>query len=50
MSYNPTYEEHVDLLEKIAEKEAMLIKEEKHIKRVTTQMFTKLPRGEVEVT
>ncbi|KAH0568917.1 ribosome biogenesis protein NOP53 [Cotesia glomerata] len=46
MSYNPSYEDHQDLLRKVAEKEIKLIKEEKHIERVTTKMFKKVSPAE----
>ncbi|XP_008557623.1 ribosome biogenesis protein NOP53 [Microplitis demolitor] len=42
MSYNPSFEDHQDLLRKVAEKEMKLIKEEKHLERVTTKMFKKV--------
>lgn len=42
MSYNPSYEDHQDLLQQIAEKEQKLIKEEEHLKRVTSGMFSKV--------
>ena len=48
MSYNPSYTDHVDLLQKIAEAEQKLIKEEQHIKRVTVKMFKKLPQGSAD--
>jgi Nop53 (60S ribosomal biogenesis) len=40
-SYNPTFEDHQDLLQKVADHEGQLIKKEKHIERVTTKMFCK---------
>lgn len=42
ISYNPSYEAHQQLLFEIAEKELELIKQEKHLDRVTTQMFRKV--------
>ncbi|XP_065170091.1 LOW QUALITY PROTEIN: ribosome biogenesis protein NOP53 [Atheta coriaria] len=42
MSYNPSYEDHQDLLNLIAEKEKKIIKEEEHLKRVTELMFKKV--------
>lgn len=42
MSYNPSYKDHQDLLRIVAEKETKIIKEEKHIERVTRQMFRKI--------
>lgn len=48
-SYNPSYEDHVDLLNQIAEKEKMIIKEEKHLNRVTRSMFRKVTEAERDV-
>lgn len=42
ISYNPSFEDHQDLLQDIAQKEMKLIKEEKHLERVTTKMFKKV--------
>ncbi|EZA54036.1 hypothetical protein X777_05885 [Ooceraea biroi] len=42
-SYNPSYTDHQELLHEIAQKELELIKQEKHLDRVTTQMFKKIP-------
>ncbi|KAJ8979925.1 hypothetical protein NQ317_003667 [Molorchus minor] len=42
MSYNPSYEDHQDLLKIVAEKEQRLIKEEEHLTRCTTGMFKKV--------
>ncbi|CAG9854812.1 unnamed protein product [Phyllotreta striolata] len=42
MSYNPSYEDHQDLLRQVAEKEEKLIKEEEHLHRVTRGMFSKV--------
>lgn len=42
MSYNPSYGDHHKLLSEVAEKELELIKQEKHLNRVTTQMFQKV--------
>ncbi|XP_078042487.1 ribosome biogenesis protein NOP53 [Augochlora pura] len=47
-SYNPSYEDHQKLLQEVAEKELELIKEEKHLERVTTKMFKKVPLAEKE--
>ncbi|XP_076620000.1 ribosome biogenesis protein NOP53 [Colletes latitarsis] len=41
-SYNPSFEDHQNLLQKIAEEEMKLMKEEKHLERVTTKMFKKV--------
>ncbi|GLG99286.1 Ribosome biogenesis protein NOP53 [Gryllus bimaculatus] len=40
VSYNPSYLDHHSLLTGIVEKENKLIKEEKHIDRVTTKLFS----------
>ncbi|XP_056633571.1 ribosome biogenesis protein NOP53 [Diorhabda sublineata] len=42
MSYNPSYEDHQDLLQQVAEKEKKLMKEEEHLRRVTSGMFSKV--------
>lgn len=48
-SYNPSFKDHQDLLKAIAEKENKIIKEEKHLARVTRDMFTKISEKEKEV-
>ncbi|XP_034184759.1 ribosome biogenesis protein NOP53 [Osmia lignaria lignaria] len=47
-SYNPSFEDHQTLLHQIAKKEMELIKEEQHLKRVTTDMFKKVSVEEKE--
>lgn len=42
-SYNPSYEDHQELLHDVVQKELKVIKEEKHLDRVTTKMFKKVP-------
>ncbi|GLV31885.1 uncharacterized protein CBL_07645 [Carabus blaptoides fortunei] len=42
-SYNPSFKDHQTLLNEIVEKEMKIIKEEKHIERVTTKMFKRIP-------
>ncbi|XP_053948354.1 ribosome biogenesis protein NOP53 [Anastrepha ludens] len=42
MSYNPSLEDHQDLLKKVVDREEGIIKTENHLKRVTTQMFSKV--------
>ncbi|KAJ3665022.1 hypothetical protein Zmor_000542 [Zophobas morio] len=42
MSYNPSYDDHQDLLKTVAEKEMKIIKEEEHLNRVTRDMFSKV--------
>lgn len=41
-SYNPSYTDHLELLNNIAQKELELMKEEAHLDRVTTKMFKKV--------
>lgn len=41
-SYNPSYNDHQELLHKVAQKELELIKQEEHLDRVTNQMFKKI--------
>jgi hypothetical protein len=50
MSYNPTYRDHQNLLQEVANKEFILIKEEKHLKRVTSKMFSRVTEDEKEVS
>ncbi|XP_076299144.1 ribosome biogenesis protein NOP53 [Lasioglossum baleicum] len=47
-SYNPSYEDHQNLLREVAGKEMELMKEEKHLERVTTKMFKKVSAAEKE--
>ena len=49
MSYNPSYTDHQNLLQEVANKELKLIKEEKHLKRVTSKMFSRVTEDENEV-
>ncbi|XP_003401834.3 ribosome biogenesis protein NOP53 [Bombus terrestris] len=48
MSYNPSFEDHQNLLHEVAQKEIELIKEEEHLNRVTTKMFRKVSPEEKE--
>lgn len=41
ISYNPSYADHQELLDKIAQNELKLMKEEAHLNRVTNKMFKK---------
>lgn len=47
-SYNPSFEDHQKLLHEIAQKEMELIKEEKHLDRVTSKMFRKVSQKQKE--
>nr|XP_003707503.1 PREDICTED: uncharacterized protein CG1785 [Megachile rotundata] len=47
-SYNPSYEDHQNLLQEVAQKEMELIKQEEHLDRVTTKMFRKVSPEERE--
>lgn len=47
-SYNPSYQDHRDLLGKVVEKEKKIIKEEAHLNRVTRDMFRKVTVNEKE--
>lgn len=42
MSYNPSFEDHQDLLKIVADREIELIKEEQHLTRCTKNMFHKV--------
>ncbi|XP_015190544.1 PREDICTED: uncharacterized protein LOC107074041 [Polistes dominula] len=46
ISYNPSYKDHQNLLNDIAQKELQLMKEEAHLNRVTTNMFKKISPSE----
>ncbi|CAH0559562.1 unnamed protein product [Brassicogethes aeneus] len=45
MSYNPSYEDHQDLLRMVADKETQYIKKEEYLTRVTRGMFNKVTPG-----
>lgn len=48
MSYNPSLEDHQDLLQKVAAKEEAERKREEHLDRVTSAMFNRLSKEESE--
>lgn len=48
LSYNPSLKDHKNILQKVAQKEIKLIKEEQHLNRVTTKMFSKVSREQAE--
>ncbi|KAK6622174.1 hypothetical protein RUM44_001981 [Polyplax serrata] len=48
LSYNPSLRDHNDILSKVAEKELEIIKEEKHLNRVTRNMFSQVTREKME--
>lgn len=41
-SYNPSFTDHQELLKEVAEKEMKRIKEEEHLQRTTTNLFSKV--------
>lgn len=45
-SYNPSLTDHQNLLKKVGEKEEKLMKEQAHIQRVTTDLFSKVTADE----
>lgn len=49
MSYNPSYQDHKNLLTIVAEKEVKLIREEDHLTRVTSKMFQKVSTAHRDV-
>lgn len=49
MSYNPSLEDHQNLLKEIADKEETLIKRDQHLNRVTTKMFKRMSATQKEV-
>uniref|UniRef100_A0A1B6C459 Ribosome biogenesis protein NOP53 n=1 Tax=Clastoptera arizonana TaxID=38151 RepID=A0A1B6C459_9HEMI len=46
ISYNPSYTDHQNLLNEVAEKEIKQLKEEEHLKRTTTDLFSKVTADE----
>ncbi|CAH2054962.1 unnamed protein product, partial [Iphiclides podalirius] len=48
VSYNPSYQEHQDLLQEVVQHEQKMIKKEQHLNRVTTRMFSKVSAQEKE--
>ncbi|XP_071447619.1 ribosome biogenesis protein NOP53 [Hetaerina americana] len=48
LSYNPSYQDHRELLTKVVDDEMKIIKEEKHLKRVITDMIPRVTQEEVE--
>ncbi|XP_037868007.1 ribosome biogenesis protein NOP53 isoform X1 [Bombyx mori] len=48
VSYNPSYQEHQELLQEVVQHEQKLIKKEQHLDRVTTKMFKKVTAAEKE--
>lgn len=49
-SYNPSLTDHQNLLKEVVEKEEKLMKEEAHIQRVTTDLFSKVTALEKHVS
>jgi hypothetical protein len=49
-SYNPSLADYQDLLQKVAEKEKLLIKLEKHLERVNKPMHGKRSERPTEVS
>lgn len=48
LSYNPTIEDHISLLNNVAEKETDLIKHEAHMNRVTQKLFQQVSKDKHE--
>ncbi|KAI5741510.1 hypothetical protein M8J76_014345 [Diaphorina citri] len=48
MSYNPSLEDHQDLLQKVVAKEEAEKKQEEHLDRVTSAMFNRMSKQETE--
>lgn len=48
MSYNPSFEDHQDLLQKVAAKEEEEKKREEHLDRVTSAMFNRMSKEQSE--
>lgn len=50
MSYNPSFQDHQDLLSIVGEKELKLIKEDQHLTRCTSGMFQKVTTDKRDVS
>lgn len=48
ISYNPSHEDYQNLIENVIVKEEKIIKEKKHLDRVTTKMFSAVPVEDCE--
>lgn len=48
ISYNPTFDDHQELVEEVVKKEVKLIKREEHLERVTTKKFSKMSSNQIE--
>lgn len=48
-SYNPTLRNHRALLDPVKEYELEFVKQEEHLKRVTTAMFQRIPAVECDI-
>ncbi|KAJ8711568.1 hypothetical protein PYW08_008522 [Mythimna loreyi] len=48
VSYNPSYQEHQDLLQQVGKHEEKMMKKEAHLHRVTTGMFRRVTQAEKE--
>nr|XP_049693474.1 ribosome biogenesis protein NOP53 [Helicoverpa armigera] len=48
VSYNPSYQEHQDLLQQVGQHEQKMMKREAHLNRVTTGMFRKVTQQQKE--
>ncbi|CAG4990806.1 unnamed protein product [Parnassius apollo] len=48
VSYNPSYQEHQDLLQEVVQHEEKMMKKEAHLNRVTTKMFSKVTAQDKE--
>ena len=49
ISYNPSFEDHQELLRDVVDKEMKIMKEERHMNRVTRDMFRRITRRENNV-
>lgn len=48
MSYNPTFDDHQELIEQVVAKEEIIIKRQERMERVVTKKFGKMTRDQVE--
>ncbi|KAG6446166.1 hypothetical protein O3G_MSEX004275 [Manduca sexta] len=48
VSYNPTFQEHQELLQNVVQHEQKMMKREQHLNRVTTKMFKRVTAQEKE--
>uniref|UniRef100_A0A336LMN0 Ribosome biogenesis protein NOP53 n=1 Tax=Culicoides sonorensis TaxID=179676 RepID=A0A336LMN0_CULSO len=48
LSYNPTFDDHQELIEEVVKKEETIIKKREHLERVLTNKMAKMTRDQIE--